>query len=158
MTHAGEPAIAGWFRTEPEPALLGQRCGACTTTSFPPTALACPNPHCTSDDLELVPLSRRGRVWSYTDAHYPPPPPYVPTTDPYEPFAIAAVELDEERLIVLGQVASGFGTSDLSVGARAELVLEPLDERDGTPQLVWRWRPVTSEGPSSTRGVEEVQP
>ena len=32
---------------------------------------------------DRVELSRRGRVWSYTDARYQPPPPYVPATDPY---------------------------------------------------------------------------
>ena len=46
----------------------------------------------------LWPLSRRGTIWSYTDARYQPPPPYVPPPGDYEPFALAAVELDEGAL------------------------------------------------------------
>ena len=48
-------------------------------------------------------LSRRGRIWSYTDARYQPPPPYV-AADPYVPFCLAAVELAAEKLVVMGQV------------------------------------------------------
>ena len=82
-------------------------------------------------------LSRRGRVWSYTDAQYQPPAPYIPRTDPYEPFALAAVELPE-GLVVMGQVADGLGVADLSVGAEVELVVEPLTE----DTVIWRWRPL----------------
>ena len=57
-------------------------------------------------------------MWSYTDARYQPPPPYVPGAEPYEPFALAAVELEAEGLVVLGQVAAGYGVVDLTVGAR----------------------------------------
>ena len=138
------PAIEGWFTVEP-PALLGRRCTGCGTFAFPPTAEWCPNPRCDSDELETVPLSRTGTVWSYTDAQYQPPPPYAARTEPYEPFAIAAVELDAERLIVLGQVADGFGVGDLSVGTRVELVVEPLETLDDKTTLVWRWRPTPEE-------------
>jgi uncharacterized OB-fold protein len=138
------PAIEGWFTVDP-PALLGRRCPQCGTYMFPPTGQWCPNPSCGCDDLETVPLSRTGTVWSYTDAQYQPPPPYVPRTDPYEPFAIAAVELDRERLVVLGQVADGCGVGDLSVGTRVELVVEPLETDGDTTRLVWRWRPLQQE-------------
>lgn len=136
------PAIDGWFSVGSEPHLLGKRCTACGTVAFPPVATWCPNPECGGEELEVVPLSRRARVWSYTDARYQPPPPFVPATDPYEPFAIAAAELEEERLIVLGQVAQGYGTEDLTVGSSVELVVEPLYEVEGVAHLVWRWRPV----------------
>jgi hypothetical protein len=85
-------------------------------------------------------------VWSYTDARYQPPPPYVPRTDPYQPFALAAVELDE-GLVVLGQVADGYGVGDLAIGAPVELVVEPLDEDDDSVTLVWRWRPLPAGDP-----------
>jgi uncharacterized OB-fold protein len=142
MTATAVPMIEGWFTTGEEPALLGRRCRSCGTTAFPPTVRWCPNPACNADDLEEVALSRRGRIWSYTDARYQPPPPYVPTTDPYEPFAIAAVELGAERIVVLGQVATGYGLDDLTVGGDAELVVEPLEIVDGVERLIWRWRPL----------------
>jgi uncharacterized OB-fold protein len=134
-----EPVIAGWFTTGAEPALIGRRCPECGTYQFPPTGEWCPNPSCRSSVMEEVELSRRGRVWSYTDAQYQPPPPFVPMSDPYQPFAIAAVELERERIVILGQVAEGFGVGDLQVGSEVELVVEPLDQSGA---LVWKWRPV----------------
>ena len=134
-------AVEGWFTTGEAPALLGSRCGTCGTVYFPPASGFCRNPACDGEDFEQEELSRRGRVWSYTDARYQPPAPYQPRTDPYEPFALAAVELPE-GITVLGQVADGYGVDDLRVGAEVELVVEPLDDE----LLVWRWKPVTELG------------
>jgi uncharacterized OB-fold protein len=135
------PAVEGWFTTGPEPALLGSQCTTCSTVFFPPTEGYCRNPTCDGAEFEAAELSRRGTVWSYTDAQYQPPAPYVARTDPYQPFALAAVELPE-GITVLGQVADGYGVADLRVGAEVELVVEPLDEQ----LLVWRWKPVTELG------------
>jgi uncharacterized OB-fold protein len=146
MALQSEHIVEGWFSGGDEPALLGQRCTTCSTVVFPPVATMCPNPSCTSREFATVPLSRQGRVWSYTDAHYQPPAPFVPTTSPFEPFAIAAVELEAEKLIVLGQVATGFGPQDISIGSVVELVLEPLEVRDDTEYLVWKWRPCAQMG------------
>jgi uncharacterized OB-fold protein len=137
------PAIDGWFTAGDEPALLGTRCQACGTVFFPREEAFCRNPGCAGDAFEEVPLSRRGRVWSYTDARYQPPLPYVPRTEPYEPFALAAVELEAEGLVVLGQVADGYGVGDLAVGAEVELVVEPLyTDDDGVERTTWRWKPL----------------
>jgi uncharacterized OB-fold protein len=142
---SARPAIDGWFTTGEAPALLGSRCTTCATTYFPPTSGFCRNPACSGEEFDSVELSRRGRVWSYTDAQYQPPPPYVPRTDPYEPFALAAVELDE-GITVLGQVADGYGVGDLRVGAEVELVVETLNADDEGDLLIWRWKPVTELG------------
>ncbi len=80
------PAVEGWFTTDgAKPALLGSRCRSCGTYAFPKEAFACRNPRCASRDFDEVELSRRGRVWSYTDARYQPPPPFVAPSEPYEP-------------------------------------------------------------------------
>jgi uncharacterized protein len=139
------PAIDGWFTTGSEPALVGSRCTACGSTYFPPTGGFCRNPRCGGEEFESAELSRRGRVWSYTDAQYQPPPPYIPQTDPYEPFALAAVELPE-GIVVLGQVASGYGVADLEVGHEVELVVEPLYADESGERTIWRWKPVTELG------------
>lgn len=139
------PAIEGWFTTGPEPALLGTRCTTCGTITFPRAAGFCRNPGCSGEEFEETALSRRGTIWSYTDAQYQPPPPYVARTDPYEPFALAAVELPE-GLVVLGQVADGYGVADLRVGAEAELVVETLYVDDSGERTIWRWKPVVEMG------------
>ena len=77
------PAIEGWFTTGPEPALIGSRCAACGHVSFPAESVFCKNPACDCVEFESVELSRRGKVWSYTDAQYQPPPPYISPTDPF---------------------------------------------------------------------------
>jgi uncharacterized OB-fold protein len=137
------PAVEGWFTTGDEPALLGSRCTACGTVFFPKESGFCRNPACSGESFEELPLSRRGRVWSYTDAQYQPPAPYIARTDPYVPFALAAVELPE-GVVVLGQVADGYGVADLRVGAEVELVVEPLYTDEAGERSIWRWKPVSS--------------
>lgn len=136
-----EPAIAGWFKSDPKPALLGSRCKSCQLVFFPPVSGYCRNPACMSMEWESIELSRRGVIWSYTDAQYRPPPPFIAMTEPYEPFAIAAVEL-AEGITVLGQVASGYGVDDLQVGAEVELVVEPLLIDNSGTLTIWRWKPM----------------
>ncbi len=143
------PAIEGWFTLdESAPALLGSRCGACGTVYFPAESYFCKNPACDGSEFSPVPLSRRGRVWSYTDARYQPPSPYV-AADPYEPFALVAVELVAEKMVVLGQVVPGISVDDIAVGDEVELVLDTLYEDDENEYLVWKWKPAAS--PASPR-------
>ena len=135
-------AVDGWFTIDPAtPALLGTRCTTCGTYFFPRESRFCRNPACDGTELEEVPLSRRGKVWSFTDNRYQPPPPYM-SPDPFEPYAIAAVELAEEKMVVLGQLAGVASIDDLRVGQEVELVLETLYEDDDNAYLVWKWQPV----------------
>jgi len=135
------PAIEGWFTAGAEPALIGSRCTTCGTVFFPRTSGFCKNPACGGEEFAEVELSRRGRIWSYTDAQYQPPAPYIAATDPYVPFALAAVELPE-GLVVLGQLADGFGVDDVKVGDDVELVVETLYADETGDRTIWRWRPV----------------
>lgn len=145
---AATPVIDGWFTTGPEPTLLGTTCVECSTVYFPRNESFCRNPRCNSTELRETPLSRRGTVWSYTDAQYQPPAPYIPNGE-HTPFAIAAVELPE-GMVVVGQVADGYGVADMTVGSDVELVVETLYTTDeGEEKLVWRWRPTEAEEASA---------
>ncbi len=136
------PAVEGWFTLDAEkPQLLGSQCTSCKSFFFPKESLYCRNPACVGTEFADVPLCRTGKIWSFTNAGYQPPPPYIPA-DPFVPFAIAAVELEEERMVVLGQVAAGVGVEQLKVGMEVELVLETLYEDDASEYLVWKWKPV----------------
>ena len=85
MSRTRTPVVAGWFTGDGDDfTLLGTRCSACGSVFFPREDTHCRNPGCQDSDLEEVPLSRRGRVWSYTDCRYRPPSPYV--TDPELPW------------------------------------------------------------------------
>lgn len=137
-----EPAIDGWFATDEGGVthLIGGKCPGCGTYVFPPRQNNCPNPACAGDELQAVALSARGTLWSYTENRYPPPAPY-PAPDPFEPFAIAAVELADEGLIVLGKVVQGTLAADLLVGMEMELTTMPLfTDDDGVERMVHAWR------------------
>ena len=107
------PAIDGWHSMDAEqPHLIGSRCRHCHTYFFPMQFSYCKNPACDSSEFEEVELSRTGVIWSYTDACYQPPEPFV-AADPFQPFSIAAVRLEKEQMLVLGQVASGITVAEL---------------------------------------------
>lgn len=137
------PALGadGWFTIEGEPRLIGSRCSGCGTYAFPPRSGSCPNPECRSTEMEATPLSRKGHIWSYTDAQYQPPSPYVVDGDDFTPFAIAAVELESEGIVVLGQLTAGVSVDDVSVGDEVEITIGPLFSDDEHEYLTWRWQP-----------------
>jgi uncharacterized OB-fold protein len=136
------PAVEGWFRVDPDdPRLLGTRCTSCGAVFFPRETFYCRNPECSGSAFEELPLSRRGRLWSFTDNGYPPPEPYV-AREPFEPYAVAAVELEDEKMVVLGQVVPGVAVGSLEVGMEMELVIDTLYEDDENEYLVWKWAPV----------------
>ena len=140
------PAVEGWFTLGERgtAALAGSRCTTCGTYAFPAEGHYCRNPDCDGQEFETVELSRRGKIWSYTDARYQPPPPYV-AADPYVPFCLAAVELAAEKLVVMGQVVAGVTVDDLKVGDEVELVVDTLYSDGDTDYLVWKWQPITAD-------------
>ena len=108
MSKTRKPAIQGWFTDGDDPRLLGTQCQSCKTFFFPKQEVFCRNPECESTELVEVPLSRRGKLWSFTNNCYAPPPPY-PSQDPFEPYAIAAVELEDEKIRVIQEIVSHYG-------------------------------------------------
>jgi uncharacterized protein len=139
------PAVEGWFTLDEQPRLLGNRCRKCGSYFFPKIAGECRNPGCDGTELDEVPLSSRGTIWSYTTNHYAPPPPYV-AAEPFEPYSVAAVELPEEKLVVLGQVDAAIDPATLHVGMEVELTLGTLYEDDEQVYVVWRWKGVANRG------------
>jgi uncharacterized OB-fold protein len=138
------PAVDGWFtNNETAPALLGAR-GRESGSYYWPTAVAVSgNPAKPGEDREPVELSRTGKLWSWTTNHYAPPEPYV-SPDPFVPYTVCAVELERERMVVLGQLAAGAEPDDLEVGMEMELVLGELFSDDDNEYVVWQWAPLRS--------------
>ena len=135
------PVVEGWFTLDDaNPSLLGSRCTSCGTYYFPKQSNFCRNPDCEGEEFEETPLSNRGTLWSFTNACYKPPEPYV-AEEPFVPYAIAAVQLDAEKMIVLGQVVKGIGVEALKAGMPMQLVLEDVPGLDGA-RRTWKWKPV----------------
>ena len=142
MTKTRVPAVEGLFTMdEADPHLIGGKIPGRESYFFP-KHLGGGDPAVAGvAELEEVLLSNRGKVWSYTTSDYPPPAPFVAATDPYEPITVAAVELEVEKMVVLGQCVAGVGPDDLEVGTEMELVLDTLYEDDDHEYVVWKWRP-----------------
>ncbi|WP_233521719.1 Zn-ribbon domain-containing OB-fold protein, partial [Streptomyces triticagri] len=111
---------------------------------FPREDTHCRNPACPGGELAEVPLSRHGRIWSFTDGRYRPPAPYVSDPDlPWEPYTLIAAELEGERMVVLGQAPPGVSPADLSVGMRVRVVPGVLGEDAETTWTTWNFEPVS---------------
>lgn len=136
----GAPAVDGWFTTDPEPALVGSRCTGSGTYFFPPTDVSRAPGH-GGGPTESVVLSPRGRLWSYTSAGYRPPEPYLDPPGGFEPFVIAAVELEREGLVILGQLPPDVDVDSLHVGMPMQLIVDTLYEDETGARTIWKWIP-----------------
>ena len=134
------PVVEGLFvEREEGPRLLGSRCASCRTPYFPKSPI-CRNPDCNHSEMSDADFGPGGRLWSCSIQNYPPPPP-ARYDEPYRPYALGVVDL-EEGLRVMGRVATDDPES-VRVGDRVELVLAPLcHEEDGTELITWMFRPV----------------
>jgi len=133
------PVVDGLFAETPDgPRLLGSRCTACGTHSFPKSAV-CRNPGCASQQIEDAALGPRGTLWSFSVQHYPPPPP-AKYEEPYVPYAIGLIDLPE-GLRVLARVATDT-PERLVAGADVELVLQKLyTDANGNDVITWMFAP-----------------
>ncbi|MGH9027808.1 MAG: Zn-ribbon domain-containing OB-fold protein [Acidimicrobiia bacterium] len=120
--------------------MLGRRGATTGAYFFPPDQAFSRHPGAPTEDLEDVQLSRRGRVWSWTTNHYEPPAPYV-SPDPFVPYTVVAVELTDERMVVLGPLAADADPDALTVGTEVELALGTLYEDEEHEYVMWNWKP-----------------
>ena len=146
------PAVEGFFTLDDEPHLIGGRLTGSGGYCFP-LHLGGSDPRNPAGGVEEVELSRFGRIWSFTNSAYPPPPPFI-ITEPYVPVVVAAVELELEQMVILGQVAPGWSLEDLAVGMEVELVTGVLYEDEESEYLTWQWRPVGERSGSSGGGSD----
>ena len=102
-----------------------------------------------------VELSRTGHIWSYTNACYQPPAPFV-AADPFEPYAIAGVQLERGTDGDSGPGGQGRVVEDLKVGMPMELVLETLHETEDDIKVTWKWRPLAADATSRAGSVDAM--
>lgn len=137
------PVAEGIF-TSPsdEPRLIGSRCVACATVTFP-AQQSCPR--CASTEMAEHLLSRRGRLWAWTTQEFPPPaPPYAgPTGEAFVPYGVGYVELSGEVKVETRLTQ----TEGLSVGAEMELVLVPFrTDAEGNEVVSFAFHPIGGAG------------
>jgi benzoylsuccinyl-CoA thiolase BbsA subunit len=116
------------------PYLKGYKCKNCGELWFP-KFVPCPNPDCWSEDMEVVPLSRRGKIYSVTDVYIG-----QPTMKEYMPIAMGYVDLPE-NIRVFAQLDGDIGS--FQCGDEVELTTGPVrDNRDGKPVISYKFRKV----------------
>jgi hypothetical protein len=134
------PVAEGFFaETADGPRLLGSRCASCNACYFPRSSI-CRNPDCEDSAIQDVELGPRGTLWSCALQNYPPPPP-ARYEEPYQPYAIGVVDLDE-GLRVVGRMSVD-DPMTLKVGSDVELTIEPIWRDDeGRDVMTWKFKPL----------------
>jgi uncharacterized OB-fold protein len=129
------PLRGGLFRLPSagvEAALIGSRCPGCGKHFFPRRHV-CLN--CGRQGLDEVPLSRQGKVWTFTVARQTPPASLTQA-----PYAIAIVELPED--VRVETVLAG-DPETVHIGMGVEFVLEKVGtSADGADMMAFKFRPV----------------
>ncbi len=142
------PVAAGLFAETADGArLIGSRCKACGTPYFPKTPV-CHHPECgDAAQMEETGFGPHGTIWSCAIQDYPPPAP-ARFDKPYQPYAMAVVDL-ADGLRVLGQVAADDIRSvvpDMPV----TLVIDTLcHDEAGNEVVTWKFRPTGGAGGAS---------
>jgi len=132
-------SCAGIAASTGMPTDSAKRCASCGATYFPKDVV-CHNPDCDHSDLAEVDFGPSGVVWSYAIQNYQPPPPVV-TTEPYAPYAMGVVDLDD-GLRVMGRIDVEDPMA-VEVGAAVELVVGAIGADEAGNEIVtWMFRPV----------------
>ena len=116
-----------------KPYLIGSKCHNCGEILFP-SRRSCRR--CTSMDLELIPLSRRATLHSFTTVRVK-----LADAKTGPPYFVGVVELPEgERIRTL--LTDG-DSSSLKIGDEMEVVIEVIyEDESGRDVLGWKFQPV----------------
>lgn len=143
---AGKPVNADFFaEADDGPVVVGSRCSSCKRVYFPSKRV------CSEcwiiDDMEIVPLARRGRLLTYSVA-------FNPFMGIRAPYAFGYVELEDGvRLYSLLTDCEPFDEK-LRTGCAVEMVIEFMAKDEfGDDVYCYKFRPIQSApaGPAERR-------
>lgn len=121
------------FSTEPHTHLIGGKCRKCGKYTFP-KYLACP--YCFSDEIDDAPLSKTGKLHSYTVVRRSMPEFVVP-------YGLGLVDFPE-GVRVMAQIDKDF-IDDLKLEEEMEVEIGPVRKgKDGKDQYSYKFKPVSS--------------
>jgi uncharacterized protein len=122
MSQTQCPIAPGLWTDEPSPRLIGGRLSNGRIVFPMPTGDA-------AQGIDVFPLSRIGKLWSWTRQDFKPKEPYS-GPDVFEPFLLGYVELPNEIIVETRIVDAKL--EDLKLGMAMEFVVTPFDERRST--------------------------
>ena len=143
MTTSRIPVAEGLFAETAEgPRLLGSRCASCGTPYFPRAAV-CHNPDCGASQMAEAAFGPDGTLWSCAIQDYPPPAP-ARFDKPYQPYAMAVVDLDD-GLRVLGRLKVD-EPRKVTPDTKVTLIIDMLcHDQDGNEIVTWKFVPTGGE-------------
>ena len=116
------------------PYLKGYRCKGCGKIWFPKFA-PCPNPDCWSDEMEIIPLSRRGKIYSATDVYIG-----QPSMREYMPLIVGYVDLPE-GIRIFTQIEGEIGS--FRCDDEVELTTGPVrNNAKGNPIISYKFKKI----------------
>ena len=124
------PIREGLFTQGTEGDLTGFKCKSCGHI-LPPLTLTCF--YCYSDELEAMPLSGKGKLYSYTVN-------YMDSRNIAAPFVGGLVKLGEGFMIY--SILKEKQGKPFEIDMEMELVVETLWEKDGDEIIGYKFQPV----------------
>ena len=116
--------------------LMGTKCHDCGEVFFG-EVIACEQ--CQSENLESIPLSRTGKLYSNTINWNKPPGDYK-GPEPFESFAVGLVELPEGIIVLSALTDCDF--DKLKANMDLELSIEKLyEDEEGNTVITYKFRP-----------------
>lgn len=113
------------------PYLKGYRCKKCGRLDFKTSLCG----ECWGEEFDVVPLSRRGRLYSYSDI-------YIGQAGLSTPYSFAYIDLPEQ-LRVFAQLEGGLGS--FKCDEEVELTLGPIRvNNDGRPIVSYKFKTISA--------------
>ncbi len=106
--------------------LVVQRCRSCGTPRFPARTICS---HCLSQEVEWVPVSGRGEVYSFNVMHQV----YHPGFASEVPYAVVVVKLEEGVKLISN--LRGVRPDAIRIGMPVQVVFEDLNEEITLPKF-----------------------
>ncbi|NIT13544.1 MAG: hypothetical protein GTN99_04665 [Candidatus Dadabacteria bacterium] len=131
MSEDNELFLSELFQTEPEVRLIAGKCKKCGKYTFP-KYVACP--YCFSDEIEEAPLSKSGKLHSFTMVRRSMPEFTVP-------YGLGLVDFPE-GVRVMAQIDKDY-MDGLELDTEMEVEIGPVRKgKDGKDQYSYRFKPV----------------
>ena len=119
ISYTKETKVADFVKHLEEGKIMGTKCKKCRKLYFPPRA-DCAD--CLSSDVEWVELTGRGKLITYTTAHFAPV-----GFEEEAPYTLALAELDEGPR-VFARLSKKISGNEIKIGMNVKLVPVRLSE------------------------------
>jgi uncharacterized OB-fold protein len=116
-----------WWRSLHDGLLLLERCTACRHVYFYPRGMC---PSCWCEEVEWVPSTGRGRVYTYSTVRINDLPPFAERL----PYVVAMVDLEEGPRIMA--TLADVDVDDVKIGLPVRLSPRTLNEHYSAPEFV----------------------